>query len=56
MATRQFKRRAYQIGVALGYLNIMPDLRDRIYSAVTEDEVTRILTTCRQWHLTGGTK
>ena len=49
MASRQFKRRAFQVGVQLGYLNIMPDLDDRIYSAVTEEEVTRILTTCRCW-------
>lgn len=51
MATRQYKRHAYNVAKALGYLAVYPDIKERIYGATTEREVTRVLITAR--HMMG---
>lgn len=44
---RNEKRKAWNTAKALGYTNVMPDIKKRIYASESETELTRILTTAR---------
>lgn len=52
MALYNYKRSHYKAGRELGYERVMPDLKLRIFSCKSEDEVDRVMVTCR--HLMGG--
>ena len=54
MTLRQFKRRTYDAAKQLGYERIVPDIKCRIYTAESENEVSRIMTTAR--HKMGGVR
>lgn len=44
---RNEKRRAWNKAKALGYVRVMPDIKERIYASGSEMELTRILITAR---------
>lgn len=41
------KRAAYLIALQLKYDKVLPDIKERIYAAESESEITRILVTAR---------
>ena len=41
------KRKAYLIAKQLGYEKLMPNIKSRIYSCTTQEEITRVLITAR---------
>ena len=47
MATRKWKWNCYNMARALGYEKVMPDIKERIYAAVMESDVSRIMATAR---------
>lgn len=47
MARRSLKLKTWQIARALGYVRVMPDIKTRIYEAVTEADVYRVMATAR---------
>lgn len=53
MTLKQYKRRTYDTAKQLGYERIMPDIKCRIYTAESEDDVSRIMTTARHKMMVG---
>ena len=44
---RKIKRSYFNIAKSLGYLAVMPDIKEKIYSAETERDIAHIMATAR---------